>query len=728
MEVRQFELILEELAPFREQLRASLLEKNLNGFSLPDLTEIMLPMDGLLEVCQHHGLENFVQGLEFINDLLGQLATESIGSYTGMTYVLNLYEFLDDALDALGRGEDKREEFSGILGRFQHMLEGMNAVSEGHADYPEEVLQDLPTAEVLEDGSAGDFINEVKDGLEAVEETVLSLEEDPSQKSEIDAVFRIMHTIKGTSGFLGMPVIGKVAHRTEDILGEIRDGKRSLTPSVFELLFISIDCLKNLVDQLKNLIEGSLVAPVNLGDFYQALQYCIDHPQGGAPEGTPVKEEARETAPREPEPTLPSKESKGDSSPPEKIIPKRSHKSQQAAPGGKKIDETLKVSATKLDELSNLVGEMVVALSLLSQNPVILEEADRSVLAQLDHLEKITESLRNKVLGIRMFPIGSVFSKLSRQVRDLSHKSGKNINLVLKGSDTLVDKSIIDNIYAPLMHLVRNSIDHGIEPAEERGNKDPQGNVTITAQHLGDAIDLVIQDDGRGLDVEKLMNKAVERGLARRDREYTDKEVYNFIFLPGFSTAQVVTDISGRGVGMDVVKKSVEQLRGKIAIESAKGVGTTFRLKMPLTTSIIEGLVVAVGGSRFILPILDVNQTITPDQADLKGYNAQENEFFLLQGETIPIVRLFEMYHLTPKVTDPVKGVIIVCNVGLKRYGILVDELLHRQQIVIQKLGDRFAKVRGITGGTILGDGRVGLILDPVSLINELFSKKKQSE
>jgi len=713
-------ILQSELVPLRQALQTSLMTKDLHNCKLTDLTEIMLPMDSLLALFKAQGQPVLAAGVDFINDLLGQIGTEAIPAPTGLSYVLNLYENLELAMDAWCQGEDAAAGFAPVLAKFKAMFEGPKTAQAATAEISEEVLQDLPNADILEDGSVGDFINEVTDGLQSVEETVMELEAEPGRRELVDAVFRVMHTIKGTSGFLGMPVIGKVAHRTEDILGEVRDAKRTLGSNVFELLFVSIDTLKNLVDQMKTRVEGGSAEPVNIGKFYRTLQICLDNPSGDMPdqawdmvsaEAGPAETAAGTAQPATAAPAL------GPG-------PKKAEPPRKAA----KIEEMLKVSASKLDELSGLVGEMVVALSLLTQNPVMLDLGNRSVNAQLDHLDKITESLRDKVLGIRMFPIGSVFSKLSRQVRDLSQKSGKKIELVLQGADTLVDKSIIDNIYAPLMHLVRNSIDHGIEPPEERAPKPKTGYVTLSAQHLGDAIELMIQDDGKGLDREKLLDKAVEKGLARRDKEYTESEVFNFIFLPGFSTAKQVTDISGRGVGMDVVRKTVEQLRGKVITESAKGVGTSFRLKLPLTTSIIEGLVVSVAGSRFILPILDVNQTITPEEQDLKGFQGHENEFFLLAGETVPIVRLYELYHLTPKVVDPAKSVVIVCNVATKKYGIMVDELLHRQQIVIQNLGERFAQVKGITGGTILGDGRVGLILDPVSLINELYSHKKHIE
>jgi len=745
----------------RERLRSSLLEADLRECRLTDLSDIMLPFDEITEIYHTHGLVDFEDAIAFLYQILGDIATEHVSHYTGLSYVLSVYELMEELTDTLIEGEADFAPFHLFLEKIKTTFKGVENVTVALASPEQTIVQDLPPNDIIEDGSVSDFINEVGDGLETVEEYLLTLEQDPEQDGYIDHIFRVMHTIKGTSGFLGMPTIGKVGHKTEDVLSEIRDGKRGLDPPVFELLFRSVDTLKNLIAQLTSLVQGQNAEPVNIGMFFRSLELV----QSGVepPAATPVQkappkaaevstgkpvaeaesgdddemldmeaamaEEAEADALAHPEltPKEPVAASQnGEMSPkphPARPTVAESQKKMAAQLGTGKaagvIQEMLKVPAERLDDLSNLVGEMVVALSLLTQNPAVDEMVDRRVHSQLDHLEKITESLRDKVLGIRMFPIGSVFSKLSRQVRDLSQKSGKKINLELSGADTLVDKSIIDNIYAPLMHLVRNSIDHGIEPPGERGDKESGGLVSLKAQHLGDAIEIEIRDDGQGLDSATILAKAQERGLVKNRETLSDKDIFNFIFMPGFSTAKVVTDISGRGVGMDVVRKTIEALRGKIETDSTRGKGTSFKLRLPLTTSIIEGLVVSVGDSRFIMPILDVLQTITPEKQDLKGVQGKDEEFFLLAGEMVPIVRLYELFQITPKVTSPNNAVVVVVLVGNRPYGLLVDEMLHRQQIVIQQLGARLKGLKGLSGGTILGDGRVGLIIDPISLIQE---------
>jgi len=740
----------ELLASPREQLRGSLLEADLRECRLTDLSEIMLPFDEISEIYHQQGLVDFEDAITFSNSVLGDIATEHVSHYTGLSYVLAVYELIDELTDQLIEGTADFTTFHIFLEKIRTTFKGVENVTVALASPEQTILQDIPPNDIIEDGSVSDFINEVGDGLETVEEYLLTLEQDPTQGGLIDHIFRVMHTIKGTSGFLGMPTIGKVGHKTEDVLSEIRDGKRGLDPVVFELLFRSVDTLKNLIAQLTCMVRGEDVEPVNIGLFFKSLETVqsgvipepvVEPPVPAAepveaptPQAPAAETEAAEEDMMDMEAAMAEEAAAEAIAHPERVAepakpaPAPVQQPVQNKPAGKPaggskpagtIQEMLKVPAERLDDLSNLVGEMVVALSLLTQNPAVDEMVDRRVHSQLDHLEKITESLRDKVLGIRMFPIGSVFSKLSRQVRDLSQKSGKKINLELSGSDTLVDKSIIDNIYAPLMHLVRNSIDHGIEEPGERGEKEGAGLVALSAQHLGDAIEIEIRDDGKGLDAQTILAKAQERGLVKNRESLSNKDIFNFIFMPGFSTAKVVTDISGRGVGMDVVRRTIEGLRGKIATDSTPGEGTSFKLRLPLTTSIIEGLVVSVGESRFIMPILDVLQTITPEDQDLKGVQGKDSEFFLLAGEMVPIVRLYQLFGIEPKVKDPRQAVVVVVQVGSRPYGLLVDEMLHRQQIVIQQLGERLKGLKGLSGGTILGDGRVGLIIDPVSLIQE---------
>ena len=555
------------LKPVREELNLKLVMADLRVYKLQGCGEIMNLFESLQKSFVKFEVPYFEHAISFINVLLTEVVTEHISHYTGLSYVLNLYELLEDSLDVFIQGEDIFKEFDKALERLEKMFEGKEENLElKQEDIVDEVMQDRPPQDIIDDGLASDFINEAVEGIDLVETNLLELEKTPENFELIDQIFRVMHTIKGTAGFLGIPVLGKVAHKTEDVLVVIRDKKRTLDNTVIDLLFKSIDTLKNLVNQIRGMIEGVDVEVVNIGQFYETLAICNDAKGDSNSEISlpkkPVKQDqtvAEEVALADEPPKedamdassiipLPAMEEKAAPTPtPTSTPPHKSAKPKtpQATKDTKaikttKVVEMLKVPAEKLDELSGQVGEMVVALSLLTQNPVISELVDRSVIKQLDHLEKITENLRDKVLGIRMFPISNVFSKLTRQVRDLSHKSNKKINLEVTGSTTLVDKSIIDNIYAPLMHIVRNSIDHGIESEEDRKNADKpvEGKVKLSALLLGDSIQMSVEDDGKGLDANVILKKAIDKGLAKANEKLTDNEIFGFIFKAGFSTAK----------------------------------------------------------------------------------------------------------------------------------------------------------------------------------------------
>lgn len=745
----ELQKIQTQLRPLRDELNLRLVSSDLREFDMLKLGEVLSLLDQTLEVFAHRNLPVFEDAVSVLNQFAGEIISESIAYHTGMSYVLNLHELFEDSLDAFLSGNDILAEFERLVIRLKGLFDSVEITEISESTSDDEAVIQVLKEDALEDGILIDFLSECEDGLEMAESSLLELENDPSDHDPIHPLFRRIHTIKGTSGFLGLNVIGTVAHHLEDLLVQVRDGYREYTSQISDSCFQSVDTLKQLLQQVKSIIEGSDIEPVNVRSTYNILATCLNiplEPQTPPPNEPFSAEESSDS---------PSASSKQHQSVGEILVSsgkvsaeeveeeiERQQKpigemlvdrglvseddvqnalKQQSTQSGKpKLTEMVKVSADNLDELAELVGEMVVALSVLSQNPVISSITDRGAHERLDQLDKVTEKLRDRILGVRMFPVGNVFSKLSRQVRDLSKKSGKRIKLHVEGADTLVDKTVIDGIYGPLVHLVRNAIDHGIEPAEGRNalDKPEEGHILLKANHMGDSIMIEVKDDGKGLQKEVILQKALERGLTKEREKLNDQNIFAFIFQPGFSTAKQVTDVSGRGVGMDVVKRDVESLRGKITIESTPQVGTSFLIKLPLTTSIIEGLVVRIGQSRFIVPILDVNLTVTPKPDELKGVQGKEGELFILAGELIPILRLYQFYKIDPEITDPSKAIIIVVQEGSKKYGLMVDELLHRQQIVIKNLGSRFEHLRGITGGTILGDGRVGLILEPEEVIN----------
>ncbi len=389
---------------------------------------------------------------------------------------------------------------------------------------------------------------------------------------------------------------------------------------------------------------------------------------------------------------------------------------QQKKPEGASI----RVDTEKIDKLINLVGELVITQSMITdlgekftmnQLPILQE--------RIIQLERNTRELQERVMSVRMVPIGATaFNRFPRLIRDLAGKSGKQIQLVMSGEDTELDKTLIEAIGDPLTHLVRNSADHGLEPPEERiaAGKEALGTVRLNAFHDGGSICISVEDDGRGLSREKILKKAIEKGLISEGQQLTDEEVWLLIFKPGFSTAEKITDISGRGVGMDVVKRNIEALGGSVGIQSTEGKGSKLTLKLPLTLAIIDGMTVRVKDENYIIPLISVTESIRPKPADLQTV-VGKGEVFNLRGEWVPMVRLYDVFGVQPEFTDPSQALLVIVEAEGKRVALFVDELTGQQQVVIKSLEQNYRKVEGIAGATILGDGQVALILDIAGLV-----------
>jgi len=369
---------------------------------------------------------------------------------------------------------------------------------------------------------------------------------------------------------------------------------------------------------------------------------------------------------------------------------------------------SIRVPAEKLDLLVNLVGELVTVQAHLSQTAALHNNADFAAIAE--EVERLTEELRDTALNIRMLPIGSTFSKFKRLVRDLSQELGKEIEMETEGAETELDKTVIERLNDPLVHLIRNSIDHGIEMPEVRrsAGKPSQGTVHLGAVHSGDSVLITIRDDGAGLDREAIRAKAVERGLIAANAELSDKEIYNMIFAPGFSTAAKVTSVSGRGVGMDVVKKGIEALRGTIDISSVRGVGSTITLRIPLTLAIIECLLVRIDENYFVLPLANVEECVELTRDDIS--NAHGRNLATVRGSIVPYIPLREQFGISSKRPDIEQ--IVITGINGSKVGFVVDNVVGEHQTVIKTLGRMYRDVKGVSGATILGDGTVALILD----------------
>jgi two-component system chemotaxis sensor kinase CheA len=386
-------------------------------------------------------------------------------------------------------------------------------------------------------------------------------------------------------------------------------------------------------------------------------------------------------------------------------------------------DSTIRVPSEKLDRLVNLVGELVMNQSRLSQVAARLDTTELT--SPVESIERLINELRDNVLGIRMMPIGSTFSRFKRLVHDLSAELGKEIDLVTEGAETEVDKTVLDRLGDPLIHLIRNSLDHGIEPADQREKlgKSRRGTLRLAAAHTGSNVVITIQDDGKGIDRDAIRRKGIEKGLVGADAVLSDREVFGLIFLPGFSTAKQITSVSGRGVGMDVVKRQIDTLRGSVAVASEVGRGTTISLTLPLTLAIVDGLVVAVGDDQFVIPtsVVMENLEITRDERD--AFNGRHA--VAVRGELVPYIRLREVFTM-PEGEPDLEKVVVVQHAG-ERVGLVVDRVLGSHQTVIQPLGRFYRDISVLSGATIMGDGRVALILDVAGLVRLTESTALQS-
>lgn len=545
-----------------------------------------------------------------------------------------------------------------------------------------------------------DFIAESREYVAGAESALLRLETDASDQEAINVIFRAFHTIKGTSAFLGLGSLSDVAHHAESLLSRVRDREITCTGGYADLALRSVDLMKELLDAVESARDG---APLAVPDRYADVLRCLKDPEGvGIGEGSAAgpheapDPEARSSAPPPPPPPA-----------------------RTTAPAPQDPAETsVRLRTDRLDRLVDLVGEIVIAQAMLSQDPTVVGGIHPELGQKVAHAGKIVRELQDLSMSMRMVPLKPTFQKLARLVRDVSQKTGKRVDFVMEGEETEIDRNMVDVIADPLVHMVRNAIDHGLEPPDERdaAGKSRAGTVRIAAYHAGGNVVVELADDGRGLDRDRILHKAVERGLVDHSATLSDSEIYNLIFAPGFSTAEVVTDLSGRGVGMDVVRQSVEALRGRIDISSAPGRGSTFTVRLPLTLAITDSMLVRAGAERYIVPTVNIDMSFRPTREMLFTV-AGRGEMVMLRDTLLPIVRLHRLFDVPGAREDATSALLVVIGAGERRCALLVDELLGQQQVVAKTLGAAIGKIPGLAGGAILGDGRVGLILDAAEII-----------
>lgn len=535
------------------------------------------------------------------------------------------------------------------------------------------------------------FLVESEEGLDAMEQALVQMESNPSDLELLHTIFRVAHSIKGNATSLELPELAGFAHVVEDLLDVFREQQALPGPELVSLLLKA-------VDELRAMASGAQSASVQLTPHQHSLR----------------KEIAREVEKRSKR-VMAANPAREETS---------SGIKQDALPNAN--HRTLRADVDKLDHMLNLTGEIVIAQGRLRQMLEKLSgEQGRSILEMHREAERLYMDLQSEVMSIRMVPVGPLFRQFVRSVRDLAKTHGKMARLEVMGGDVEVDTTVLEQLKDPLVHLIRNAVDHGLEKPEIRqgAGKNACGVIKLSAAHGGGNIVVTLQDDGAGFDRKRILEKARRIGLVSAKEDVRDEDIYNLVFHAGFSTAESVTDLSGRGVGLDVVRRNIDNLRGTVEITSAAGKGSTVTIRLPLTLAIIEGFSVKVASEVFIVPLEHVTECI---EIPAEQRTSEASGILSLRGDPLPYVRLRRAFNLAGEM--PKKENIVVVKVNEFYAGIAVDELLGGMQTVVKPLGKAFRAVHGIVGSTVLGDGRVGLILDVPSLLRGVMQSSLQAQ
>lgn len=672
----------------------------------------------------------------------------------------NLIEKAMNAMEGTGRKKGKTNLETGVEAQDEELpvdsvpaQDGEVATDTTGEQEDEPTVNDSRTNYMPEDPDfdlIGEFITEGIDLITDAEEALLSLENDPDDKEAVGTVFRAFHTIKGTSAFMELSIISEMGHHAETLLSRVRDGEIGYTGGYADLALRSLDMLKELIESVEPALGGEplykpegydellclLENPENagiseesggadmprIGDILvaqgkvdrESVEEAIDSPRLGdilVAEGKVDRDEVEESAAAHPDMPIGKAvvESKVASV---KDVGQALRTQRQMKEGKKAVEASIRVGTERLDRLIDMVGELVIAHSMVAQDEIV-NNGNHDLLKKVGHTSKIVREIQDMSMSMRMVPLKATFQKMTRLVRDLARNIGKNVNFVMEGEDTEIDRNMADAIKDPLVHMVRNAVDHGIEMPEirEKTGKPRDGLIKLSAYHSAGSVVVEIEDDGKGIDREVIINKALEKGLISDGNTLSDREVFNLLFEPGFSTAKTVTDVSGRGVGMDVVKKNIEALRGQTEIQSVPGKGSVFQMRLPLTLAIIDGMVARVGSETYVIPMLSIVMSIRPDPKDLSTV-LNRGEMLSLQAKLIPLFRLTDLFHIEGGKRNPDETLVVVIEDDGNQAGLIIDELIGRQQVVIKTLGETMQNIPGISGSAIMPNGRVGLILD----------------
>ena len=716
------------------------------AFVVPDQDSGLLAVNALTmdleQLAEEAGPESFAAGVlvlrGWIDDILSgpvrfsEFSIRRLGEWHGWMSSLLIASEQDVALPDMPSSWSATDQVFAPEPSAEHVAAVQEP--EPQAEAAEPMLLDLTQDQEL----LREFYAESMELLQGIEQGVLVLEENPDDKGTINSIFRAFHTFKGSAGFLHLAALGELAHELETLLDAVRRSELRINREIIDSVLAGADALNQFMGEIGKQLDGrEVAAPILVPTRHilvrvraalrgEVAPVPLVKPPAAAAQTPASRADASivEVAPaKDVVPSVAAAAQSSRATPAAlaasaAVVASEPAKSQRDGGSTGAGGSFVKLDTEKLDSLVNLVGELVIAQSMVVQNPDVQGINSLQLSRSLRQLSRVTSELQRNAMSLRMVPIRGLFQKMSRLVRDLGVLQDKQVQLVLEGEETELDRNIVEKMSDPLIHMIRNSVDHGLEQEADRvaRGKAVTGTVRLSAAHQRGGIVITIADDGRGLNSQRILTKAVERGLVKPDAELSESEIHSLIFLPGFSTAESITELSGRGVGMDVVRDHIESLRGKIEIESRPGQGTTFTIVLPLTLAIIDGLLVRVGDDRYIIPTLSVCESFRP-QAKMISTVHERGEMVSVRGRQMPLLRLGNYLGVRSHCATIEDGIIVIVESGNASRALLVDQLMGKQEVVIKSLGRAFQNQNLVSGAAVLGDGWVGLILDVDTLV-----------
>ncbi|MBN1969327.1 MAG: chemotaxis protein CheA [Candidatus Delongbacteria bacterium] len=655
----------------------------------------------------------FLEGADFLRKLLIHISdkmTDS-GYEEEANNLINKFISVSDVDSSTGSSERKKKEPT-------TKVEQESPVKEKNIN--------LDLNERITNETNDEYISEGFDLLDELEQSLIILESEPTNTEKIHQAFRALHTFKGNSGLMGYKDLERLSHRTENFLDNAKNGLLKLNKDAVGVLLSILDVLKEglveiekggngtipgcepMINYLADVINDLKIVPDIIVDDLKPIESSKkddSKKQDDIPDEVDIIEPIKKTDFEEINNQISLFNKQGT----EKLI-------QKDDSDDSKRKQYIKVDIDKVGMLVDWVGELVTAQVMLVDNPDVKDiKKSKGFQKAAYNLSRIVSEIQNVSMTLRMIPIAGTFRKMNRLVHDISTKMNKKVKLEIKGEETEIDKNIVDKISDPLVHIVRNSLDHGLETPHVRvaNGKDETGNLTIEAKNEGGEIHIIISDDGAGMDKDKIMAKAFDKGLVTESElnNFKDEDIYKLVFQPGFSTAEKVSEVSGRGVGMDVVKRNVEEIKGTIEVLSERNEGTTITLRIPLTMAIIEGMLVSIGEAKYTIPLLSIRELFSPVKENIT-VTLDGLEVIRVRDEMIPVIRLHEILGVEPSIRDLSEGVLITVEHNKDMYCLFVDSIIGQQQAVMKSLPEYIKHIQGVSGCTILGDGRISPIVD----------------